>query len=130
VERLAWSYKLFMTDVEALKVQDHMELDALFSEYDMPVRAGIRWIQNSELLMLATLITAYYTQFHGIAPTDVGLRPDGSVRACSVRFHDCISSSNYADDSEHYAPPLTWSRSKSPDQVAICLLLFFFEINE
>jgi hypothetical protein len=33
-----------------------------------------------------------------------------------VQFHTCISSSNLPADSDHYAPPLKWSRSKSPEQ--------------
>ena len=49
-------------------------------------------------------------------PTDLGLRPDGSVKTCSVQFANCISSSNSPGDTDHYAPPFKWSRSKSPDQ--------------
>ncbi len=55
-------------------------------------------------------------EFNGIKPTDLGLRPDGSLKTCPVQFHTCISSSNQPTDSDHYAPPLKWSRSKSPEQ--------------
>ena len=37
-ERLGWIHKLFYANAEALSVQEHMEMDAFFSEFDMPVR--------------------------------------------------------------------------------------------
>ena len=56
-----------------------------------------------------------FTDFNGIKRNDMGLRPDGSVRTCPVQLHNCISFSTPLD-TDHYAPPLRWSRSKSPEQ--------------
>ena len=69
---------------------------------------------------LCCLIKKYFPasniDFNGIKPTDLGLRPDGTVKTCPVQFHSCISSSNDPRDIEHYAPPFKWSRNKSPEQ--------------
>lgn len=35
---MGWIHKLFYANAEALSVQEHMEMDAFFSEFDMPVR--------------------------------------------------------------------------------------------
>jgi uncharacterized protein (DUF1499 family) len=115
-ERLSWMYKQFVTDVEALSVQEHMEMDALFSEYDMPTRWGILRMKEIDVLNVIVLNLIFWTDFNGIKPTDLGLRPDGSLRTCPVQFHNCISSSNNPLDIDHYAPPFKWDRGKSPDQ--------------
>lgn len=116
VERLSWIHKIFYSDCEAMRIQDHIEIDAMFSEFDMPVRWGILRIKEIDFLIGLSLNVAFFTDFNWIQPTDSGIRPDGSVRTCSVQYHDCISSSNFIDDNEHYAPPFVWSRSKSPEQ--------------
>jgi hypothetical protein len=95
-----------------------MEMDNFFAEFDMPVRWGILRMREFVVLNIISFQVVYYTDFNGVKPTDLGLRPDGSVRACPVQFHNCISSSNDPRDTEHYARPFKWSRSKSPDQVA------------
>lgn len=91
-------------------------MDSLFAEFDMPVRWGILRIKEFDVLNVIALNLVFFTDFTGVKPTDLGLRPDGSVRTCPVQFHTCISSSNSPLDTEHYAPPLKWSRSKSPEQ--------------
>lgn len=116
VERLAWIQKLFYENVEAMSVQEHMEMDALFSEFDLVHRWGILRTKEMDVLNVIALNIMFWTDFNGVKPTDLGLRPDGSVRACPVQIHDCISSSNDPRDSFHYAPPFKWSRSKSPEQ--------------
>lgn len=115
-ERLAWIHKYFYVECESLSVQEHMELDAFFSEFDMPTRWGLVRMKELDVLNALALNIAFWTDFNGIKPTDLGLRPDGSVRACPVQFQTCISSSNNPTDSNHYAPPLKWDRAKSPDQ--------------
>lgn len=116
VERLAWINKYFMTDCENMSVQEHIEMDNFFSEVDMPVRWGILRTKEMDVLNVISLNLVFWTDFNGIKPTDLGLRPDNTVRTCPVQFHNCISSSNDPHDTEHYARPFKWSRSKSPDQ--------------
>ena len=79
----------------------------------------------------AALWISFLTDFTAIPPTDLGLRPDGTLRTCpvtlhtvhtyihtyvsvrclmQVQFHNCISSSSDPMDSDHYAPPFKWSR--------------------
>ena len=113
-ERMSWIYKFFIAEVEALSVQDHMELDCLFSEFDMPVRWALVRVAEADTFFAATLNIAFFTNFNGLEPTDLGIRPDGSLHSCPVQTQNCISSSNR--DELHYAPPLRWTRSKSPDQ--------------
>ena len=115
-ERLSWIMKVFGEDVDAVTVQEHMEIDNFFSEFDLPVRWGILRIKELDVLNVIALNTVFFTDFTGVRPTDLGLRPDGSVKTCSVQFANCISSSNSPGDTDHYAPPFKWSRSKSPDQ--------------
>lgn len=115
-ERLSWMYKQFVTNVESVSVQEHMEIDALFSEYDMPFRWGMLRLKELDVLNVIVLQLVFWTDFNGIRPTDLGLRPDGSVRTCAVQFHNCVSSSNDPSDIEHYVPPFKWDRNKSPDQ--------------
>ena len=115
-ERMAWIQKTFNSEVEALTVQEHMELDAFYSEFDMPVRWGLLRIKELDVLNVMALNLVFWTDFNGVRPTDLGLRPDGTVRSCPVQFHNCISSSNDPRDVEHYVKPLKWSRAKSPDQ--------------
>lgn len=115
-ERLSWIMKVFGEDVDAVTVQEHMEIDNFFSEFDLPVRWGILRIKELDVLNVIALNTVFFTDFNGVRPTDLGLRPDGSVKTCSVQFANCISSSNSPGDTDHYAPPFKWSRSKSPDQ--------------
>ena len=115
-ERMAWIQKTFNSDVDALSVQEHMELDALYSEFDMPVRWGLLRVKELDVLNVIALNIVFWTDFNGIKPTDLGLRPDGTVRSCPVQFHNCISSSNDPSDLDHYVKPLKWSRAKSPDQ--------------
>jgi hypothetical protein len=109
--------KLFFANIESMSVQEHMEMDAFFSEFDMPARWGSMRLFEMEFFLVATLNTAYFTDFNGITPTDLGLRPDGTLRLCPVEAYNCISSSNDPSDFAHYAPPLKWSRAKSPEQV-------------
>lgn len=115
-ERLSWIMKVFGEDVDAVTVQEHMEIDNFFSEFDLPVRWGILRVKELDVLNVIALNTVFFTDFNGVRPTDLGLRPDGSVKTCSVQFANCISSSNSPGDTDHYAPPFKWSRSKSPDQ--------------
>ena len=105
-----------MDDVDGMSVQEHMEMDAFFSEFDMPVRWGILRMREFDVLNSLSVTLVYYTDFNGAKPTDLGLRPDGTVRVCPVQFHNCLSSSNDPRDTEHYAVPFKWDRSKSPDQ--------------
>lgn len=122
-ERLSIIQKHFDSELNSVPVQEHMELDNFYSEFDMPVRWGLLRLKELEVINILILWIAFWTNFHGIKPTDLGVRPDGSVRTCSVERHNCISSSNEETDVEHYAPPFRWSRSKSPEQV-FRLLIF------
>lgn len=115
-ERFAWLTKLFFTECERLTVQEHMEMDAFFSEFDMPARWGYLRVFEINFFVVLILNLAFWTDFNGITPTDIGLRPDGAVKTCPVEVYDCISSSNDPRDADHYAPPIKWSRSKSPEQ--------------
>lgn len=115
-ERLAWLHKIFYADVASMTVQEHMEMDALLSEFDMPVRWGLLRMKEIDVLNAGFLNLCFFTDFTAVKPTDLGLRPDGSVKTCPVQFHNCISSSNRPSDTDHYAPPFRWSRDKSPDQ--------------
>lgn len=116
VERLAWLQKQFDVSVETVSVQEHMEMDALFSEFDMPHRWGLLRMAELDTLNLLGLNLAFFFDLNGVKPTDLGLRPDITLRTCPVQFHNCISSSNDPRDTDHYAPPLRWDRSKSPEQ--------------
>jgi len=115
-DRLSWLHKQFYANVGMMTAQEHIEMDSFFAEYDMPLRWGLLRIKELDVLNVIALNLAFWTDFNGIKPTDLGLRPDGTVRTCPVQFHACISSSNDPRDTEHYAPPLRWSRSKSPEQ--------------
>ena len=115
-ERLSWIYKYFLTNVESLSVQEHMEMDAFFSEYDMPFRWGMLRMKELDVLNVFALNLVFWTDFNGVKPTDLGIRSDNTLKTCAVQFHNCISSSNDPLDIDHYAPPFKWSRSKSPDQ--------------
>lgn len=86
-DRMSWISKIYNEDVDSMSIQDHMEMDSLMGELDMPSRWGLcRMIEFDGLNILAlSLVT--YTDFHGIKPTDLGLRPDGTVRTCAVQFH-------------------------------------------
>lgn len=92
------------------------KLDSFFSEFDMVVRWGLA--RNVEMHMLNTvaIIVVFFTDLHGTAPSDLGLRPDGTVRSCAVQSQVCLSSSSDPSDRSHYAPPFRWARDKSPDQ--------------
>ena len=90
-ERLAWIHKYFYAECERMTVQEHMELDAFFAEFDMPVRWGILRIKEFDVLNVFFLNLCFWTDFDGVRPTDLGLRPDGTVKTCSVQFHNCIS---------------------------------------
>jgi uncharacterized protein (DUF1499 family) len=115
-ERLSWLHKLFYADCASMTAQEHIEMDCLLSEFDMPVRWGLLRMKELDVLNVFFLNLAFFTDFTAVKPTDLGLRPDGSVKTCPVQFHNCISSSNRPSDTDHYAPPLRWSRDKSPDQ--------------
>jgi hypothetical protein len=115
-ERLSWIHRLFYEDCEALSVQEHIEMDSFFSDFDMPTRWGLMRVKELDVLNALALNIAFFTDFTAIKPTDLGLRPDGTVKMCPVQFHNCISSSNSPSDTDHYAPPLKWDRSKSPEQ--------------
>lgn len=115
-ERLGWIHKYFYVECERMSVQEHMELDAFFSEFDMPTRWGILRMKEFDVLNAFFLNLCFWTDFNGIMPTDLGLRPDGTVKTCAVQFHNCISSSNSPRDTDHYAPPFKWDRAKSPEQ--------------
>lgn len=116
-ERLSLIQKTFDNSLKSMSVQQHMELDSFYAEFDMPVRWGLLRLKELEVLNILVLWIAFWTDFHGTRPSDLGVRPDGSVRTCSVELHNCISSSNAVTDTDHYAPPFRWSRSKSPEQV-------------
>ena len=118
MERMSWINKYFVVGCESLSVQEHMELDALFDEFDMPGRWGAVRIRELDGLSILALQVAFWTDFNWQRPTDLGLRPDGSVRMCPVEIENCISSSANPSDSTHYAPPFKWDRSKSPEQVS------------
>eukprot|EP00596_Hydrurales_sp_CCMP1899_P008327 CAMPEP_0119037526 /NCGR_PEP_ID=MMETSP1177-20130426/5940_1 /TAXON_ID=2985 /ORGANISM="Ochromonas sp, Strain CCMP1899" /LENGTH=669 /DNA_ID=CAMNT_0006998923 /DNA_START=150 /DNA_END=2156 /DNA_ORIENTATION=+ len=115
-ERLSWIMQVFQEDVDAVTIQEHMEIDNFFSEFDLPVRWGILRIKEFDVLNVIILNLVFFTDFNGVRPTDLGLRPDGSLKTCAVQFQNCISSSNSPTDTDHYAAPFKWSRSKSPDQ--------------
>ena len=115
-DRLGWLFKVFYADCASMTVQEHMEMDALLSEFDMPVRWGLVRMKELDVLNAGFLNLCFFTDFTAIKPTDLGLRPDGSVKTCPVQFHNCISSSNQPSDLDHFAPPFRWSRDKSPDQ--------------
>lgn len=128
-ERMGWIYKHFERNLETMTVQEHMELESFFSEFDMPYRWGLARVREVDLINMAAISLAFFTQIHGIKPTDLGLRPDEQVRTCPVQFHNCISSTNDPSDADHFAPPFRWTRSKSPDQVLPCLLSSLFLLN-
>ena len=115
-ERLSWIHKIFYADVYQMGAQEHIEMDTFFSEFDMPMRWGLLRLKEFDVLNGLGFWIVFLWDFNGIKPTDLGLRPDGSLRTCPVQFHNCISSSNSPNDAEHYAPPLRWSRGKSPEQ--------------
>jgi len=115
-ERLSYLHKQFYADCDAMTAQEHIEMDCFFSEFDMPTRWGLLRLKEFDVLNVAALWLVFLTDFTAIKPTDLGLRPDGSVRTCPVQFHNCISSSANPLDSDHFAPPFKWSRSKSPQQ--------------
>lgn len=117
VERLSYIQKQFLVDADYTSVQEFMEMDNFFAEFDMPIRWGILRMREFDVLNMISFLVCYNTDFNGAKPTDLGLRPDGTVRVCPVQFHNCLSSSNNPLDTEHYAAPFKWSRSKSPDQV-------------
>ena len=116
IERLGWIHKVFDNDVDSVTVQEHMEMDCFYAEYDMPFRWSMVRILENNLLNIGVLNLVYLTDFNGVKPTDLGLRPDGTLKTCPVQFHTCISSSQSPTDTTHYAPPIKWSRSKSPEQ--------------
>jgi hypothetical protein len=115
-ERLGYIQKYFYQECERMTVQEHMELDAFFSEFDMPARWGIIRIKELDVFNAFFLNLCFWTDFDGVRPTDLGLRPDGTVKTCAVQFHNCISSSNTPGDADHYAPAFKWDRAKSPEQ--------------
>lgn len=115
-ERMAWIQKQFLEEVDSVSVQEFMEQDAFFAEFDMPTRWSILRMREFDVLNMISILVCTFTDFNGVKPTDLGLRPDGSVRTCAVQFHNCLSSSNDPRDYEHYAAPFKWDRSKSPDQ--------------
>ena len=39
-----------------------------------------------------------FLKINGMKPTDIGLRPDLTVRTCPVEIHTCLSSSNDPSD--------------------------------
>jgi hypothetical protein len=126
LHRLAWIHKIFYQDIDAVSAQEHIEMDCFFSEFDMPTRWGYLRIKELDVLNVLALNFFFFTNIHGVEPTDLGLRPDSTLRTCPQQFHNCISSSNDPSDIEHYAPPLKWSRSKSPDQVFLQIKFFYF----
>ena len=115
-DRLSWLHKQFTADVTATTVQEHMEIDAFMSEFDMPYRWGQVRMKELDTLLVAILIVAAYTDFNGVKPTDLGIRPDGTLKSCPVQFQTCVSTSSDPADITHYVPPLRWVREKSPDQ--------------
>ena len=115
-ERMAWIQKQFLEEVESVPVQEFMEQDAFFAEFDMPFRWSVLRMREFDVLNMISILVCTFTDFNGVKPTDLGLRPDGSVRTCAVQFHNCLSSSNDPRDDEHFAAPFKWDRSKSPDQ--------------
>ena len=115
-ERLGWLHKLFYVECEQMTVQEHMEMDAFFAEFDMPTRWGLLRMKELDVLNAIILNLVVFTDFDGTKPTDLGLRPDGTVKTCPTQFVNCISSSNSPSDTDHYAPPLKWDRAKSPEQ--------------
>jgi hypothetical protein len=116
---MAWLQKLLDKDLNRMTAQEHIELDSLYSEFDMPLRWGLLRIRELDVLNIAALTVAFFTTLSGVLPTDLGVLPGGSLRSCPVQFHNCISSSNSPADSDHYAPPLRWAKSKSAEQVAL-----------
>lgn len=115
-ERLSYINKYYMQDVTKLTIQEHMEMDNFYSEFDMPLRWGILRLKELDTFNIFFLNFCYFFNLNGITPTDLGVRPDGTVRTCPVQFHNCLSSSNDPMDTEHYAPAFHWSRAKSPEQ--------------
>ena len=81
-------------------------------------------LKEIDVLTQLFLLLITFTDFEGVKPTDLGIRPDGTVRTCSVQFVNCISSSNEPDDTEHYAKPFKYVRSKSPEQVRTFVCMF------
>lgn len=116
-ERMAWIMKYFNTDVEKVSVQEHIELDNFFAEFDIPCRWGYLRIKEFDVLNAFFVTLNFWFDFPGIKPTDLGLRPDGTLKPCPVQFRTCISSSNEPTDKVHYAAPFKWERGKSPEQV-------------
>ena len=116
-ERFSWLQKQLDNNMGNMTVQEHIEHDSLFSEFDMPFRWGLLRIKELDVLNVLAMWIVFFIPFSGIVPTDLGIRPDGTLRACPVQFYNCISSSNAVADTDHFAPPLRWSSSKSADQV-------------
>jgi hypothetical protein len=65
-ERMGWIYKQFTEDVNAVTVQEHMELDAFFAEYDMVFRWGSLRIKEADAINAIILNLIYFTDFNGI----------------------------------------------------------------
>ena len=86
-----------------MTTQEHIEMDCFFSEVDMPTRWGMLRIKELDVFNSFAFWICFFTEINGIKPTDLGPRPDGTLRTCPVQFHNCISSSNDPLDFEHYA---------------------------
>lgn len=67
---MAWIQKVFNDEVEMVSVQEHMELDAFCSEFDMPVQWGLLRIKELDVLNVVALNLVFWTDFNGIKPTE------------------------------------------------------------
>lgn len=65
-ERMGWIYKQFTEDIDAVTVQDHMELDAFFAEYDMVFRWGSLRVKEADAINAIILNLIYFTDFNGV----------------------------------------------------------------
>ena len=60
-ERLSWIHKLFYEDVDAVTVQEHMEMDVFYAEYDMVYRWGTMRIFEMTTFNIIALNLVYFT---------------------------------------------------------------------
>jgi hypothetical protein len=60
-ERLSWIHKLFYEDVDAVTVQEHMEMDVFYAEYDMVYRWGTMRVFEMTTFNIIALNLVYFT---------------------------------------------------------------------
>ena len=79
-ERFSFIYKHFEASVDSMSVQEHIELDCFFSEYDFPIRWGrVRMLElDTFFLTLGSILS--FVDVIWFKPTDLGPLPDLTLR--------------------------------------------------